>query len=650
MHPVHAFAALALTGCAAALPQSIPLDQVAEIPAAPITETPLGEGAGTKVVPYAPDAVIADTFASVLADPASADKTLRRRDSDCSAQPLGAGPVPSPDTPDAFLASEDFATAANGASTPAGYINKFKNLKGSNNAVAYLGYNTLETYDTQSCADACTATQGCSSFNIFYERDPSQVPASSCSNPASTTVIKCVKWGSPITAETAVNTGQWRNDFHVVIAGSNGYVSERVVAVDGYSGESLGSVAINAPRDCNGDDTYMGYKLFNDGQPFEPARCAAACEAETKWNVEHLDSRMLCKFFNTYVLMKNGEPQGQYCSMYTQKWEKNVAVNDGQWRGDDHYTIASSYSYSNTTDPGKPKLPCDVAAAKSAIVASSLQPFCSTLLGYTTPVSTVIATEFTTVPATTVVNTVSPVTTLTTTVTQAPQKREVAPADSPATPAALTTFAASAVSAACSLQATPVTETATTSTTTTATISSGTVLTTTTLPVSTTIVTSTVAPAPTCISKGVNVIQNGGFESGMSSWTQTVYGANTPPTAWGVIGGGSSGGSSYSVSAGSKGTGTILSQQLSGLIKGVTYNFSYKYLATASPASSISCSISNVGTSSQAVTSDGRVNSWLAGPQYGNSFVAKATSGLLECYFVARGSQSWRIDEMNVSC
>lgn len=391
----------------------------------------------------------------------------------------------------------------------------------------------------------------------------------------------------------------------------------------------------------------MGYKLFNDGQPFEPARCAAACEAETKWNVEHLNSRMLCKFFNTYVLMKNGEPQGQYCSMYTQKWEKNVAVNDGQWRGDDHYTIASSYSYSNTADPGKPKIPCDVAAAKSAIIASSLQPFCSTLLGYTTPVSTVVATEFTTVPATTVVNTVSPVTTITTTVTQAPQKRDVANA---ATPAALTTFAASAVSAACSLQATPVTETSTTSTTTTATVSSGTLATTTTLPVRTTIVTSVVAPSPTCTANGVNIIQNGGFESGMSAWTQTIYGANKAPTAWGVVGGGSSGGSSYSVSAGSAGTGTILSQQLNGLTKGVRYTFSYKYSATASPASSISCSISGAGMGSQSVTSDGRVNSWLQGPQYGESFVATGTSGLFECYFVARGAQTFRLDDLYVRC
>jgi hypothetical protein len=166
MHPVHAFAALAMTGCAAALPQFIPLGEVAEIPAAPITETPLGEGAGTKVIPYSPDAVVAETFASVLADPASADKTLKRRGWDCSEQPLGAGPVPSPDTPEAFLAMEEISNAANNAPVPTGYVNKFKNLKGSNNAVAYLGYSTLDTYDTQACADSCTKKEGCSSFNI----------------------------------------------------------------------------------------------------------------------------------------------------------------------------------------------------------------------------------------------------------------------------------------------------------------------------------------------------------------------------------------------------------------------------------------------------------------------------------------------------
>lgn len=71
--------------------------------------------------------------------------------------------------------------------------------------------------------------------SIDFERDPSVVPADACSNPASTTVIKCVMWGSYIGPSTAVNDGQWRNDFHVVIAGSNGTslnIEKRVNHVD----------------------------------------------------------------------------------------------------------------------------------------------------------------------------------------------------------------------------------------------------------------------------------------------------------------------------------------------------------------------------------------------------------------------------------
>jgi hypothetical protein len=137
----------------------------------------------------------------------------------------------------------------------------------------------------------------------------------------------------------------------------------------------------------------------------------------------------------------------------------------------------------------------------------------------------------------------------------------------------------------------------------------------------------------------------------MAAWSQEIYGANNAPAAWGVVGGGSSGGASYGVTASSAGTGITLSQQLNGLTKGVKYTFSYKYLVTASPASSISCYVSGVGLSSQSTTSDGRVNSWISGPTwYGNSFVATGTTGVLQCVFVARGAQSFRLDDMYIGC
>jgi hypothetical protein len=67
-----------------------------------------------------------------------------------------------------------------------------------------------------------------------------------------------------------VNAGQWRSNFSVVIAGSNGYVSTEIETCSGYSPPGyLGNAAINAPLACgNTYDTYMGYKLFT-GVPYD---------------------------------------------------------------------------------------------------------------------------------------------------------------------------------------------------------------------------------------------------------------------------------------------------------------------------------------------------------------------------------------------
>lgn len=77
------------------------------------------------------------------------------------------------------------------------------------------------------CATKCKAIKGCISINMAFERTPSADPAV-CVDPSSVTVIKCVFWGEPITASTATNTGYRRDNFQVVIAGSNGYVLNTV--------------------------------------------------------------------------------------------------------------------------------------------------------------------------------------------------------------------------------------------------------------------------------------------------------------------------------------------------------------------------------------------------------------------------------------
>lgn len=123
------------------------------------------------------------------------------------------------------------------------------------------------------------------SVNIYFERDPSVDPGSgtTCQNPSSTNNIKCVFWGGPINSGNANNAGQYRNQFQVVIAGSNGYVNNTIAQVPGYTtAVDLGTSAINAPYDTYGFNSYMGSAIFNNG-PFNASLCAQACTTKSQY-------------------------------------------------------------------------------------------------------------------------------------------------------------------------------------------------------------------------------------------------------------------------------------------------------------------------------------------------------------------------------
>ena len=230
-------------------------------------------------------------------------------------------------------------------------------------------------------------------------------------------------WGTVITPETATNTGQYRSNFHVVIAGSNGYVRSPSSAdpVPGYTGTYVGNAAVNAPLDCNGHSTYITYKEFSDGQPFSAARCAAACEAETQYNIQYLNSKSICRFFNTYLLLKNGVPQGQICSLYNTTWPATPAIlsNTGQYSGNDHYTIADSEIYSDINDPGEPICPSDLAYLEQPDNAA----FCSSYISYVAPTTTVSAITTISTATTTTVDVTVASTPNAVTVTAAPRLR-----------------------------------------------------------------------------------------------------------------------------------------------------------------------------------------------------------------------------------
>jgi hypothetical protein len=148
--------------------------------------------------------------------------------------------------------------------------------------------------------------------------------------------------------------------------------------------------------------------------------------------------------------------------------------------------------------------------------------------------------------------------------------------------------------------------------------------------------TSSTSPIPSCPAPGVNLIQNPGFESGsLSSWSQAGRGADNLPTTWGVESSiVHSGSYAYVVTCGNSGCGSTLTQNISGLVVGVSYNLSYYFEATTTAPSSIGCAITNgVGANNESITSTG-ITGWQYGPTtFGLTFTTQATSGTLNCYF-----------------
>lgn len=332
------------------VPQDLDWEAIAELAPIPSASIPVVDAAAmaTTVSVQASSSAVASVSSAVQADPTNVTPKMAKRDnSQCAVQPAAD------DTDVNFSNTVAFSDAASGAQTPPGWTLAYSNQNGSSQGVyGYMGYSVLDTYDVATCASRCDAVQGCVSYNVYFERDPSVSPTAFCSNPPSESVNKCVYYGGPVTQASATNNGQWRDDFHVVIAGSNGYVNNSIETPAGYqSAVALGNGAIQAPSDCNGAGTYMGVKIFTSG-PFDASLCAAACSATSDYDRRHPPASGIpqtCQFFNTYVLYNGTQAVGQYCAMYNDTWPAAFATNVGQWRGNDHFSIGYSYAFSNST-------------------------------------------------------------------------------------------------------------------------------------------------------------------------------------------------------------------------------------------------------------------------------------------------------------
>jgi hypothetical protein len=284
------------------------------------------------------------TASSTVAPPATTPYVSKP----CATQPDGYGPKVQPDTDEAFSAYPEFKHEALTAITPLGYSNTFKNLNASVSGVTYLGLTTYTNYDVGKCGAQCDSTKLCTGFNIYVERDPSVNPSYNCSNPASITNYKCTLWGSSVEQSMATNYGQYRDGFHVVIAGSNGYSKPAPPPVcHGWTPPKKcgdGKKAHHHPKSSIGEHFFPG--------PYNPDYCSAFAKEQNKKNHEKISSWIptllnsvnpfKCTFFNAYMLKKNGQPMGTYCSLFTQHYPGDAATYTPEKK---EWDIESSWTY-----------------------------------------------------------------------------------------------------------------------------------------------------------------------------------------------------------------------------------------------------------------------------------------------------------------
>ncbi|ROV95271.1 hypothetical protein VPNG_08970 [Cytospora leucostoma] len=194
------------------------------------------------------------------------------------------------DTPEAFQNYTPFHTAARIATTPLGYTLVGQALSGSVYGTVLRGVQYLTEYNTVTCAAMCTDMGTCTSFNIYCD--------AGCPNPNSTTNIKCVFWGSSISEGLALNRGEIRCRFRVIITGSNYYIKEDPMfnltdlGFYGPRGDAQAS-AVFAPSELveptDGYATLIGrYRGFYVRGPvtpsYDPVFCANKCNAITQYN------------------------------------------------------------------------------------------------------------------------------------------------------------------------------------------------------------------------------------------------------------------------------------------------------------------------------------------------------------------------------
>lgn len=170
-----------------------------------------------------------------------------------------------------------------------------------------------------------------------------------CPNPNSTTNIKCVFWGSSISQDLALNDGELRADFKVVIAGSNYYIKQAALSnltdlgFYGPRGDALVNAIFSTPEliePTDGYQTYMGgYRGFYVNRPegpnYDPADCAQRCNALTDYNSVNMVNATpyingaypRCNMFSIFEdATVDGVPFSTVCWLFSTSWDSKYST------------------------------------------------------------------------------------------------------------------------------------------------------------------------------------------------------------------------------------------------------------------------------------------------------------------------------------
>ena len=266
------------------------------------------------------------------------------------------------DSADGFLNFAGFAALTYDEHSPAYYRSVFQKIDAAinfNGNGTYLGAINLDSYNTTRCQEICDEMDGCAAFNIYLERDPSLHPhhTEGCPDPPSITNIKCSFFDQYVTGDMAVNSGQTRADFEVVITQSSAYNKSPIPSFSGFTPPvALIGKHENVTETVNGKTAYTG--IFDEIEgTYDISQCADHCNLITLTNRANPDpdgSYLPCNYFSAH---QHTIDEGRYalnCMYFTVPLGREYVNYYGDRRGDSWHGVTDSWGFSTKVqDPGQ---------------------------------------------------------------------------------------------------------------------------------------------------------------------------------------------------------------------------------------------------------------------------------------------------------